>query len=178
MDFLFYFNSFDFLITLFLVIFTILGIVKGFYQEFISIGIWIVSIIVAWIFRYFPQEFIEGIISDKEMQEMFSFLLIFIIAFIFFRIIGKAIIKGINSMQKSAMDRILGSFIGFSKGFLLTITIFLLSDEYIMSKSWWKSSYLADNIYESAELLGGLVGKVPYKEIKEIQVDKKLLESD
>ena len=56
--------------------------------------------------------------------------------------------------------------------------IFLLSDEYIMSKSWWKSSYLADNIYESAELLGGLVGKVPYKEIKEIQVDEKLLERD
>ena len=136
------------------------------------------GLLLLLLLRYFPQEFIEGIISDKEMQEMFSFLLIFIIVFIFFRIIGKAIIKGINSMQKSAMDRILGSFIGFSKGFLLTITIFLLSDEYIMSKSWWKSSYLADNIYESAELLGGLVGKVPYKEIKEIQVDEKLLERD
>ena len=47
-----------------------------------------------------------------------------------------------------------------------------------MSKGWWKTSYLADNIYESAELLGGLVGKVPYKEIKEIQVDEKLLERD
>ena len=68
MDFLFYFNSFDFLISLFLVTFTILGIVKGFYQEFISIGIWIASIIVAWIFRYFPHEYIEGIISDKDMQ--------------------------------------------------------------------------------------------------------------
>ena len=81
-------------------------------------------------------------------------------------------------MQKSAMDRILGSFIGFTKGFLLTITIFLVSDEYIMSKNWWKTSYLADNIYESAEIIGTLVGKVPYKEIKEIQVDEKLLENN
>ena len=178
MDFLLYFNSFDFLISLFLIAFTILGIVKGFYQEFISIGIWIASIIVAWVFRYFPQDFISGIIADREMQEMFSFLLIFIIVFIFFRVIGKAVIKGINSMQKSAMDRILGSLIGFAKGFLLTITIFLLSGEYIMSKNWWKSSYLADNIYESAEIMGSFVGKVPYKEIKEIQVDEKLLESN
>ena len=109
---------------------------------------------------------------------MFSFLLIFIIVFIFFRVIGKAIIKGINSMQKSAMDRILGSLIGFTKGFLLTITIFLVSDEYIMSKNWWKSSYLADNIYESAEIMGSFVGEVPFKEIKEIQVNEKLLESN
>ena len=178
MDFLLYFNSFDFIISLFLITFTILGIVKGFYQEFISIGIWISSIIVAWIFRYFPQDFISGIIADREMQEMFSFLLIFIIVFIFFRVIGKAIIKGINSMHKSAMDRILGSFIGFAKGFLLTITIFLLSDEYIMSNNWWKTSYLADNIYASAEVIGSFVGKVPFNDIKEIQVDEKLLESN
>lgn len=178
MDFLLYFNLFDYLISLFVITFTVLGIVKGFYQEFISIGIWIASIVVAWIFRYFPQDFISGIIADEEMQEMFSFLLIFIIVFIFFRIIGKAIIKGINSMQKSIMDRMLGSFIGFSKGFLFTITIFLVSDEYIMSQNWWKTSYLADNIYESAETIGTLVGKVPYKEIKDIQVDEKLLESN
>ena len=176
MDFLLYFNSFDFLISLFLIAFTILGIVKGFYQEFISIGIWIASIIVAWAFRYFPQDFVSGIIADRGIQEIFSFLFIFIIIFIFFRVIGKAIIKGINSMQKSAMDRILGGFIGFAKGFILTITIFLLSDEYIMSNDFWKSSYLADNIYESAEVIGSFIGKVPYKEIREIQVDQKLLE--
>ena len=81
MDFLLYFNLFDYLISLFVITFTVLGIVKGFYQEFISIGIWITSIAVAWIFRYFPQDFISGIIADEEMQEMFSFLLIFIIVF-------------------------------------------------------------------------------------------------
>jgi uncharacterized membrane protein required for colicin V production len=81
-------------------------------------------------------------------------------------------------MHKSVMDRILGSFIGFAKGFLLTITIFLLSDEYIMSNNWWKTSYLADNIYASAEVIGSFVGKVPFNDIKEIQVDEKLLESN
>jgi hypothetical protein len=35
---------------------------------------------------------------------------------------------------------------------------------------------LADNIYESAEVIGSFIGKVPYKEIREIQVDQKLLE--
>ena len=40
MDFLLYFNLFDYLISLFVITFTVLGIVKGFYQEFISIGIW------------------------------------------------------------------------------------------------------------------------------------------
>ena len=174
MDFLLYFNWFDFLISLIAGTFVVLGIVKGFYQEFISVAIWIVSIIVAWFFRDYPNDFISSIIADREMQEMFSFLLIFIIIFIFFRVIGKALIKGINSMQKSAMDRILGSIIGFFKGSLIIITVFLLSDEYIMEKSWWKSSYLSDQIYDSAELLGGLVGKVPYQEIKDINVKEQL----
>ena len=178
MDFLLYFNTFDFLISLFLVAFTILGIVKGFYQEFISIGIWIASIIVAWVFRYFPQDFVSGIIADKEMQEWFSFLLIFIFVFIFFRIIGQALIKGINSMQKSAVDRILGSLVGFSKGFLIMTTIFLLGDEYIMEQSWWEISYLSDGIYYSAELIGNLVGQVPFEEIKDIQINEKLLDSN
>ena len=147
MDFLLYFNTFDFLVSMFIVGFTCLGTVKGFYQEFVSIGIWVGSIIVAWIFRYFPQEFVSGIIADKEMQEWFSFLLIFIFVFLFFRIIGQALIKGINSMQKSAVDRILGSFVGFFKGFLIMVTVFLLGDEYIMSQSWWKNSYLSEDIY-------------------------------
>jgi uncharacterized membrane protein required for colicin V production len=77
-------------------------------------------------------------------------------------------------MQKSAMDRILGSLIGFFKGSLIIITVFLLSDEYIMQKSWWKSSYLSDQIYDSAEFLGSLVGKVPYQEIKDIKVNDQL----
>ena len=175
MDFLLYFNTFDFLISLFIIGFTCLGIVKGFYQEFISIGIWVASIVVAWIFRYFPQDFVSGIIADKEMQEWLSFLLIFIFVFLFFRIIGQALIKGINSMQKSAVDRILGSFVGFSKGFLIMITLFLLGDEYIMSQFWWKDSYLSEDIYYFAELVGSLVGQVPFEEIKDIQLDEKLL---
>ena len=171
MDFLLYFNWFDFLVSLFLGTFVVLGIVKGFYQEFISIGIWISSIVVAWIFRDYPNNFISSIIADKEMQELFSFLLIFIIVFLFFRIIGKALIKGINSMQKSAMDRLLGSFVGFAKGSIFIITVFLLSDEYIMQKGWWKSSYLSDQIYSSAELVGSFVGRVPYQDLKEIKVE-------
>ena len=176
MDFLLYFNTFDFLISLFIIGFTILGMVKGFYQEFISIGIWIGSIIVAWIFRYFPQDFVSEFIADKEMQEWFSFLLIFIFVFIFFRVIGQALIKGINSMQKSAVDRILGSLIGFTKGFLIMTTAFFLGDEYIMEQSWWENSYLSDGLYYSAELIGNLVGQVPFDELKDIQIDEKLLE--
>ncbi len=176
MDFLLYFNTFDFLVSMFIVGFTCLGIVKGFYQEFVSIGIWVGSIIVAWIFRYFPQEFVSGIIADKEMQEWFSFLLIFIFVFLFFRIIGQALIKGINSMQKSAVDRILGSFVGFFKGFFIMVTVFLLGDEYIMSQSWWKNSYLSEDIYFYAELVGSFIGQVPLEEIKDIQIDEKLLQ--
>ena len=78
-------------------------------------------------------------------------------------------------MQKSAVDRILGSFVGFSKGFLIMITLFLLGDEYIMSQFWWKDSYLSEDIYYYAELVGSLVGQVPLEEIKDIQLDEKLL---
>ena len=49
---------------------------------------------------------------------------------------------------------------------------------YLHSQEQLEKLLLADHIYESAELLGGLVGKVPYNEIKEIQVDEKLLEKD
>jgi len=171
MDFLFYFNWFDYFLCLFIGTFIILGIVKGFYQEFISVSIWTITICIAWVFRDLPNYFISSIVSNKEMQEMFSFLLIFIIVFLFFRVIGKALIKGINAMSKSPIDRFLGGFMGFAKGSLISITFFLIGDQYILKTDWFLSAYLSENIYSSTEFVISLVGSVPLEDLEKIKLE-------
>ena len=69
-------------------------------------------------------EIFDNFTNDKEIKSIFSFVSIFIVLLIIFRITGKAIMKGMNSMQKGLLDRIFGGLFG---GFLFLIKLFLMT---------------------------------------------------
>ena len=171
MDFLLYLNTFDFFILLIFFSSLLIGISRGLYIEIISNAIWISAILIAWFFRYYPMEIFDNFTNDKEIKSIFSFVSIFIVLLIIFRITGKAIMKGMNSMQKGILDRIFGGLFGGFRGSVIIIVMFLVGDTYIMRQTWWKDSYMSDYILTGADHLGSFVGKVPYKEINSEDLD-------
>ena len=118
MDFLLYLNTFDFFILLIFFSSLLIGISRGLYIEIISNAIWISAILIAWFFRYYPMEIFDNFTNDKEIKSIFSFVSIFIVLLIIFRITGKAIMKGMNSMQKGLLDRIFGGLFIVIIGFI------------------------------------------------------------
>ena len=111
---------------------------------------------------------------SKEIKSIFSFVSIFVVLLIVFRITGKAIMKGMNSMQKGLLDRIFGSFFGGLRGSVIIIMLFLVGETYIMRQTWWKDSYMSDYILTGADHLGSFIGRVPYEEInaEDLEIDK------
>ena len=127
MDFFLYLNSFDFLVLIVFFSSLLIGISRGLYLEMISNAIWIGAILIAWFFRYYPMEIFDNFTNDKEVKSIFSFVSIFVILLIVFRITGKAIMKGMNSMQKGLLDRIFGGFFGGFRGSLIIICLLYTS---------------------------------------------------
>lgn len=165
MDFLLYLNAFDFFILLIFLSSLLIGISRGFYIEIVSNAIWLSAILIAWFFRYYPMDIFDNFTSDKEIKSIFSFFSIFVVLLIIFRITGKAVMKGMNSMQKGLLDRIFGGVFGGFRGSLIIIVMFLVSDTFITRQIWWKESFLSDYVLSGADYLGSFVGKVPYQEI-------------
>mgnify|MGYP005653284815 FL=1 len=165
MNFFLYLNFFDFFVLIIFFSSLLIGLSRGLYIEIISNAIWISAILLAWFFRYYPMEIFDNFTNDKEIKSIFSFVSIFIVLLIVFRITGKAIMKGMNSMQKGLLDRIFGSFFGGLRGALIIIMMFLVGETYIITQTWWKDSYMSDYILTGADHLGSFIGRVPYEEI-------------
>lgn len=171
MDILLYLNAFDFLVLIVFFSSLLIGISRGLYIEIISNAIWVSAILIAWFFRYYPMEIFDNFTNDKEIKSIFSFVSIFVILLIIFRITGKAIMKGMNSMQKGLLDRIFGGLFGGFRGTVIILVMFLVGDAYIMRQTWWKDSYMSDYILTGADQLGSFIGKVPYREINSEDLD-------
>ena len=105
--------------------------------------------------------------SKEPMSEInvTPFVDVMLVLLIIFRITGKAIMKGMNSMQKGLLDRIFGGLFGGFRGSILIIVMFLVGDTYIMRQTWWKDSYMSEYILTGADYLGAFVGKLPYEEM-------------
>ena len=171
MDFLLYLNYVDFFILLIFSSSLLIGFSRGLYIEIISNAIWVSAILIAWFFRYYPMDIFNNLTSDKEIKSIFSFFSIFIVLLIVFRITGKAIMKGMNSMQKGLLDRIFGGLFGGLRGSLIVVIIFLVTDTYIMKQTWWKDSFLSEYVLSSANYVGSFIGKVPYQEINSEDIE-------
>ncbi len=167
MEFLFLLNTFDYFILLIFFSSLLVGISRGLYIEIISNGIWVSAIFIAAFFRYEFIYIFNNFTDDEEIKSIFSFVSIFIVLFIIFRITGKAIMKGMNSMQKGLIDRIFGGLFGSFRGSIIVIVMFLVGDAYIMQQTWWKDSYMSDYILTGADYLASFLDEEPYKELKE-----------
>ena len=171
MDILLYLNVFDFFVLLIFFSSFLIGVSRGLYIEIISSAVWVGALLIAWFFRYYPMEIFDNFTKDKEVKSIFSFVSIFLVLLIVFRITGKAIMKGMNSMQKGLLDRIFGGMFGGFRGSILIIVMFLVGDTYIMRQTWWKDSYMSEYILTGADYLGSFVGKLPYEDINSEDLD-------
>ena len=115
MDILLYLNIFDFFVFLIFFSSLLIGVSRGLYVEIISSAVWVGALLIAWFFRYYPMEIFDNFTKDKEVKSIFSFVSIFLVLLIVFRFTGKAIMKGMNSMQKGLLDRIFGGMFGASE---------------------------------------------------------------
>ena len=130
----------------------IIGIVRGFVKEAISITALLVAIWAALYFGPAVGEVSESWIASKELQMWFGRILVFAIILSIGGLLGWGISKLVRMSILSGMDRLAGAVFGAARGILLA-ALLVLAGEFagFSNDDWWDRSLLIPYLEQVAE---------------------------
>ena len=116
----------DLVILIIIFCFGLFSLFRGFTKELISIISWIFAILLAISFTPFVLSKIQVMLPSISLSPLIAGVLIALVVYILFRILGGLFQKRLGKANISAVNRSLGFLLGLAKGFaLVCITIFI-----------------------------------------------------
>lgn len=153
--------SIDFLIIFLIFLFTLIGLIRGFIYEILSITVWIITF---YITSYYYNKFsIYFIFIDKQIiRNVISVTILSLSTFIVSSIINNFINFLVSYAGLSIFNKILGGIIGMIKGiFMIVLIIFMMNNFTKINKyPIWKQSFLISQFSD--------LGRIIYNNIKDI----------
>ena len=131
----------DILIAVALIISVIVGIMRGFIKEAISIASLLVAIWAALYFGPGVGAISESWISSNEMRTWFGRILVFAIILSLGGVLGWGLSRLVRLSVLSGIDRMVGAVFGVGRGILL-IALFILAGQFagFDNDRWWNES--------------------------------------
>ena len=116
----------DLVILIIIFCFGLFSLFRGFIKELFSIIGWIFAIILATSYTPFVLSKIQVVLPSISLSPLIAGVLIALIVYILFRMLGGLFQKKLGKANVSAINRSLGFLLGVAKGFaLVCITIFI-----------------------------------------------------
>ena len=133
----------DIIISVALVASIIVGFVRGFVKESISIATLVIAIWAALYFGPAVGNLSESWLSSQELQTWFGRLIIFGVILAVGGLLGWGISKLVRLSILSGVDRLLGSLFGVLRGVLL-VALFVIGGQFsgFDNDDWWLQSRL------------------------------------
>ena len=130
----------------------IIGIVRGFVKEAISIAALLVAIWAALFFGPAVGKVSESWIASPELQMWFGRILVFAVILSIGGLLGWGISKLVRLSVLSGMDRLAGAVFGAARGILLG-ALLVLGGEFagFSNDTWWGGSLLIPYLEQVAE---------------------------
>ena len=117
----------DLAILIIIFCFGFFSLFRGFINELFSIICWIFAILLAVYFTPFVLSKIQVLLPSISLSPLIAGVLIALVVYILFRILGGLFQKRLGKANISAVNRSLGFLLGLAKGFaLVCITIFII----------------------------------------------------
>ncbi len=148
----------DIILILLMLVSGLLAMVRGFSREVLSIGSWVVALILAFLFHKslapFVANYTASITENEILPLIIAGAIIFVIALIVVSLITIKIADLIVDSRIGALDRTLGFIFGAFRGFLL-VTVLTMFAEFLISEqvpTWVteaKSKPMIDSVGQS-----------------------------
>jgi membrane protein required for colicin V production len=145
-------NAFDYLIIVVLVAFAITGAIRGFVLELLSLILWPVAALIAWVFADQCAVFFQSLISDPQLRVVAAFAAVFLVVFI----VGTIVVYFIHrALPLRGVFRkpnvILGGLIGVLRGGIVILIVFLVGGiTSLPQRPWWRESMIAPYFQKAA----------------------------
>ena len=137
----------DIIIALALLASVVVGVVRGFVKEAISIAALLIAIWAALYFGPAVGDVSSSWLSSEGLQMWFGRILVFAIILSIGGLLGWGISKLVRMSVLSGMDRFLGALFGTLRGILL-LAVFVIGGQFagFEKDEWWLSSRLIPHV--------------------------------
>ena len=142
----------DIIIAAALAVSVIVGIMRGFVKESISIAALLIAIWASLYFGPAVGNVSSSWLSSEDLQMWFGRILVFAIILSIGGLLGWGISKLVRMSVLSGMDRLLGSLFGAVRGVLL-LAVFIIGGQFagFDNDDWWLNSRLIPHVEVVAE---------------------------
>lgn len=123
-----------------LFLFSLLGVIRGFIKELLSIFSWILCTLAAFMYYDESARYVQNFFPGELIPFVFSFIVIFATALLLMSIISKWVSKIVKDSPLDGLDRLLGSCFGLAKGMILVIFVAFILDFLGFEADWWDDS--------------------------------------
>ena len=138
----FAFTTFDFVILGIVGFSGVLGLMRGFIKELISLVGFVASIWIGYNFsKQISEKWLTAFPGGETGQLIIAFILLFISSLIIAKLIANSLVKVLSSAGLSFIDRFLGTLFGLFRGALIVVamsTLVALTD--IPKSNEWKDA--------------------------------------
>src|SRR5882724_11435160 len=150
----------DVLIVLVLLGSTIIGLLRGFVREAVSLVFWVVAIWAAWKFSPVIEPHLGGLLADPNVAPWVGRLIILVLVLLVGWLVGLVVSYFAHSLGLGAMDRVIGVLFGIARGMVL-VGLMIIGGEllHLNHEEWWNRSKMVPYGETVGDWLRAMVGE-------------------
>jgi len=150
----------DVLIVLIVLGSTLLGLMRGFVREAVSLAFWILAIWAAWKFGPIVEPHLGGLLADPKVAPWVGRLVVLILVLLIGWAIGTMLAYFARSAGLGLLDRAIGLMFGIARGMVL-MGLMIIGGEllHLNQEDWWSRSKLVPYGEAVGDWLRAMVGE-------------------
>ena len=150
----------DVLIVLVLLGSTIIGLLRGFVREAVSVVFWIIAIWSAWKFGPVVEPHLGGVLTNPAIAPWVGRLTVLVLVLLIGWVVAMLLSYFTRSLGLGAMDRVFGLMFGILRGMVL-VGLIVIGGEllHLNQEEWWNRSKLIPYGETIGDWLRAMVGE-------------------
>ncbi|GAC1330027.1 MAG: CvpA family protein [Steroidobacteraceae bacterium] len=150
----------DVLIAVVLLGSTVIGLLRGFVREAVSVVFWIVAIWSAWKFGPVVEPHLGGVLTNPNIAPWVGRLTVLVLVLLIGWVVAMLLSYFTRSLGLGAMDRVFGLMFGILRGMVL-VGLMVIGGEllHLNQEEWWGRSKLVPYGETTGDWLRAMVGE-------------------
>ncbi len=150
----------DVLILLVLLGSTLIGFLRGFVREAVSLAFWIAAIWAAWKFAPIVEPHLGGLLAQPGVVTWVGRLVVLVLVLLIGWMIGMVLNYFTSRMGLGPLDRVIGLLFGIVRGMVL-VGLMIIGAEllHLNREEWWNRSKLVPYGETAGDWLRAMVGE-------------------
>ena len=148
----------DIAIIALILISVLVGFIRGFTKELMSIAGWVISIYLAFNFYEPAAKYFSQFVNQEILSNVIGGGAIFVVSLFLFSLIGYLISKAVSASGIKGTDRVLGGVLGVARGVLIIGFLIVVASVFnVQNREIWQESQLIDHFEPVATIINSVL---------------------